>query len=536
MKLSTLASACALVLFWMPGCWRRETLAEHGARHQILHRGIGFELGDLDPHLSTQAVDYGILSALFEGLVSEDPVDLHPVPGVAERWEVSHDGRVYTFHLRPSARWSNGDPVTAVDFVRSIRRALHPELGAENAPALHVLEGAEDFARGRTKNSDTIGARALDDRTLQLTLERPCASFLARLNQPIWFPVHLPTLTRFGSPTRRGNPWARPGRCVSNGPFVLSEWRINQRITVTASPTYWDAAALRLRAISFYPLEIDAEERAFRAGQLHVTETLPPAKIGFYRERHPAALRVDPLLGVYFYRLNTVRGALRDPRVRRALSLAVDRRAIVERITQGGQSPALSFTPPGISGYVPPGVLKRDTAAARALLAEAGYGGGKGFSGLELVYASSELHRSIAEAVQEQWRRELGVEVRLTNMETTSVLSARRTGQYDVLRSSWIGDFLDAENFLQIWTSDNGNNFTGWRDADYDALLRKASDTLDAERRSSLLKSAEERLLAAVPCIPLFHYTHVYLVSPSVRGWHPTPLDHHPYKYVWLEP
>ncbi len=535
-----LKAHCALLcllaaILAFSGCAPRETLVHRGNREQVLLRGIGPEPASLDPALATQAADYNVLSALFEGLVTEDPVDLHPVPGVAQSWEVSSDDLIYTFHLRASARWSNGDPVTASDFAASYRRVLTPSLGAENAYLLYVVRGAEAFHRGQTADFTSVGFAAVNARTLRITLAHPAPYFLSMLNHAVWFPVHVPTIEKNGPAAERGNPWARPGSFVGNGPFVLQEWRAGQRIVVARSPTYWDAAAVRLREIDFYPFTVDAEERAFRAGQLHVTDALPPAKIAAYRRDAPPLLRIDPLLGTYFYRLNVARPPLGDVRVRRALALAVDRQAIVEKILRGDQLAASAFTPPGMAGYTPPAGLATDFATARRLLAEAGFPGGKGLPSLELLFNSSESHRAIAEAVQETWRRELGVDVRLVNMENNSVLDARRTGSFQILRSSWSADFADPQNFLALWTGDSGNNFTGWADPAYDALLRQAELAIDRTQRFALLQQAEARLLEAAPLIPVYYYTHVFLLQPSVKGWHPTLLDHHPYKHVWLE-
>ena len=221
--------------------------------------------------------------------------------------------------------------------------------------------------------------------------------------------------------------------------------------------------------------------------------------------------------------------------MRLALALALDRGAIVEKILHGGQLPAPAFTPPGVAGYTPPSGFTHQPDEARRLLAEAGFPGGAGLPKLELLFNSSETHRTIAEAVQEMWRRELGVEVQLTNMDNTSVLAARRTGSFQILRSVWTSDYVDPQSFLGIWTSDSGNNYTGWSDAAYDDLIRQAGATADNARRFSLLAQAEARLLASAPMIPVYHYTHVFAIHPAVRGWSPTLLDHHPYKHVWLE-
>ena len=273
--LAAVLAACAA----SGGCSRPETNVHSGDQGQVLHRGIDADLSDLDPHLATVTADYTVLSSLLEGLLSEDPVDLHPVPGVAERWEVSPDGLLYTFHLRAGARWSNGEPMTSQDFLASWRRILTPELAATNASQLFVIRGAESFNRGAADFSK-VGLDAPDPRTLTVVLEHPAPWFPTVLGSPAWMPVPIATVAKFGPVYQRGNPWAAPVSWVGNGPFVLKSWRHGQEIVVAKSPTYWDAARVRLNEIHFHAFDsIDAEERAFRSGQLHVTETIPPAAI-----------------------------------------------------------------------------------------------------------------------------------------------------------------------------------------------------------------------------------------------------------------
>ena len=532
----SLPCLCALAAVFS-GCTRRETAVQRGDRDQVLYRGLGYEISGLDPHLATGLSEYSVISALFEGLVAEDPVDLHPVPGVAESWEVSPDGLVYTFHLRAGAKWSNGEPVTAQDFVDSWRRALSPALAAPNASMLYVVRGAEDFNQGRLADFSRVGATAPDARTLRVTLTQPTPQFPAMLNQTVWFPVNLRSLAASGPPDARGNPWAQPGRLVGNGPFVLKSWRPGQEIVVEKSPAYWDAARVRLQAIRFFPFDsVDAAERAFRAGQLHLTETLPIGKIDAYRRESPQLLRTDPVLDTYFFRLNARRAPLNDERVRRALSLAIDRQLIVGKILRGGQQPATAFTPPGLPGYTPPAAVTTDFAEARRLLAAAGFPGGQGLPPIDLLYNTSENHRAVCEAVQEMWRRELGLEVRLVNEELKAVLADRQAGHYQILLYDWQADYLDAASFLDVWRGDSGNNNTGWSSVDYDRLLAAAARTADPAARAALFQQAERLLLADAPIIPLYFNTHVFLLQPAVKNWHPTLLDHHPYKYVYLEP
>ncbi|MBW8782202.1 MAG: peptide ABC transporter substrate-binding protein [Verrucomicrobia bacterium] len=525
-----------LCLSAFSGCGPRETAVARGDREQVLHRGMGPDLADLDPALATGTSDYTVLSALFEGLVAEDPKTLAPVPGVAESWEVSPDHLTYTFHLRANARWSNGEAVTARDFLASWRRVLTPALAADNASLLYIVQGAEAFHKGQSADFSQVGFSAPDDRTVRITLEHPAAYFLSLLQHWVWWPVHLPTLEKYGSAFERGNRWGRPETFVGNGPFTLKSWRSGQLLVAEKSATYWDAANVRLQAVHFYPIEdVGAEERAFRGGQLHLTEALPIAKIDAYRKDQPQLLRIDPYLGTYFYRINVTRPFLNERKVRRALALAVDRDNLVGRVLRGGQLPAYAFTPPGTGGYTPEARLGTDFAEARRLLAEAGYPGGKGAPVVELLLNTSENHRLIAEALQEMWRRELGLEVRLVNMEGKSALVARRMGEFQLMRSSWIGDYADPASFLSVWAGDSGNNYTGWSNPAYDQLLYQAARTEDPDARRQLFQKAEALLVDEAPFIPLYYYTHVFLIRPSVKGWYPTLLDHHPYKHVWLE-
>lgn len=525
-----------LLVLLSTGCPRRESPVESGIREQIFHRGLSADPSELDPHVISGLPELNVASALFEGLVAEDPKDLHPVPGVAESWEVSSDGLVYTFHLRANARWSNGDIVTAQDFANSFRRVLTSSLAADYATMLYLLVNAEAYHKGSLTDFAQVGVQVPDPRTLRLTLNHAAPYFISLLSHPVWFPIHLATLEKWGSPYQRGSKWTLAGNLVGNGPFVLKEWRKGEIIRVEKSPSYWDAASVRLKAIHFHPaVDVDAEERAFRAKQLHVTEALPLSKVDTYRHNQPDVLQIGAFLDTYFYRLNITRPGLSNLKVRQALSAAIDRPMLVEKIVRGGQQPAHSLTPPGINGYVPPDLTKSNFDDARRLLAEAGYPGGKGLPQFEIMINSSGNHRVIAEAVQEMWRRELGVDVRINNMEQATLLANRRTLDYQILRSEWVADYLDAKSFLDVFRSDSNNNHTGWKNSNYDALMFEADRTADPAARNLLMQRAESILLADAPIIPVYYYTSVRLVHPSVQGWYTTLLDHHPYKGIWLD-
>lgn len=534
---SILAAPLVLGLVCMSGCVRRETPAEIAIRDRALLLGNLSEPKDLDPHTVTGVTEFNVISALLEGLVAEDPRDLHPVPAVAASWAVSSDGLCYTFHLRPEARWSNGDPVTAQDFVFSFQRMLSPRLASAYAYMLYPLTNAEAYHKGQIEDFRLVGARAQDARTLELTLHHPVPYFLSLLTHHAWYPVHPPTILRHGPADLPASGWTQPGRFVGNGPFVLSTWEPNRKIVVSASPTYWDAARVFFRRIEFYPIgDARAEEMAFRAGQLHVTGTVPLDRIDFYRTRQPELLRLDPYLGTYYYLFNVRRAPLQDRRVRRALALAVDREAIVRRITRAGEEPAWHFTPPGTAGYTSRSRLKGTPETARQLLAEAGYPGGRGFPVLEVLYNTSEAHARIAQAVQQMWMKELGIRVELVNMEWKVYLARTQEGQFDIARAGWIGDYLDPNTFLDLWVSDGGNNRTGWSHPEYDRRIREAATTSDPQARMELFQQAEEILMEEVPILPLYFYRSKSLVHPRVIGRFPNLLDRHPYKHMAFSP
>ena len=524
------------LLLTFTACSKRETAVDRGNREGVLHLSVGSEPSDLDPQIVTGLGEAKIIQSLFEPLVSFEPGTLAPRPALAERWVVSSDGLTYTFHLR-AAQWSNGDPITAQDCIDSWRRALTPTLAADYAYLFYVLRGAEDFHKGRTTDFATVGLAAPDARTLVVTLANPAPYFLQILLNSPWRPIHVRSIAALGDAYRRGSAWTRPGKLVSSGPFVLKEWVPQQHVIVAKSPTYWDRAAVRLNAIHFYPTDsIDAEERAYRAGQLHATWALPLAKVlPLQREKSPA-LRLDPILETYFFRLNVRRAPFTDVRIRRALALAVDRDTITAKILPGGRLPAASFVPPLLKGYTPPTRTAYDLAAARKLLADAGHPGGAGLPPIEILYNNSEILRLVAEAIQNMWRRDLGLDVRLVNQEYKVVFANRRAGDYQVLLGSWTADYLDATTFLDMWRSDSGNNHTGWKDPAYDALADRANTIADASARAAVLAQAESLVLEAAPIIPIYYNTHVYLLHPAVKGWAPTPTDHTDFRDVFLQP
>lgn len=520
----------------LTGCAKRESTVDRANRDGVLHFSIGAEPSDLDPQTVTGTGDAKIIQALFDPLVSYEPGTLAPIPALAERWDISPDGLTYTFHLRPNAQWSNGDPITAQDCVDSWRRILTPSLAADYAYFLYLLRGAEAFNKGQTTDFSTVGAVARDAKTLVVTLTHPAPYFLQILLNSPWRPLHVRSIAAVGNAYNRGTKWTRPGTLVSSGPFVLKEWSLNTRVVVEKSPTYWDRDKIRLNAIHFYPIDnIDAEDRAFRAGQLHITWNIPLSKVlPLQREKAPT-LRIDPYLETFFFRLNVRKAPLTDVRIRRALSLAIDRDTIASKILPGGRQPAPTFISPLLVGYTPPTRKAYDLAAARQLLVDAGHVNGTGLPSIEIVYHNSEILRIVAEAIQQMWHRDLGLTVTLANQEKKVAFANRRAGDYQILLGSWTADYLDATTYLDMWRSDSGNNHTGWSDPAYDALSNRANAIADRAERAQVLQQAESLVLDAAPIVPIYFNTHLYLLQTSVKGWLPTPMDHTDYRYVSLE-
>ncbi len=527
-----------LALPFIMGCGSREAAIDSGTRNGVLHFGNLVEPSDLDPHVINSLQDFNIVLSLFEGLASYDPVDATPIPGVATHWEASEDIKTWTFHLRSNAKWSNGDPVTAHDFAYAYQRMLSPKMASEYAYMLFCIEGAEDFIAGKTEDFSTVGVTVVDDHTLQIKLAYPVPYLPGLAAHSSWYPVHQATIEAHGAMDQRGSRWTRPGNLVGNGMFVLNEWKPNQVISVTKSPTYWDAAEVGLNEIRFYPIEsTSSEEAAFRSGQLHVTTGVPIDKLAVYNN-DPALnkfISQNTILATYYYRFNIRKAPLNDVRVRRALSLAINREQLVDKVTLGGQIPARGLTPSDTAGYTAGDMLHGDFAEARRLLAEAGFPGGEGFPELEILFNTSDGHRRIAEAIQQMWRENLGINIGLYNQESKVQSNSMRDGDYTIARMAWVGDYIDASTFLDLMLSDSGNNQTGWANDDYDRLVNEARYAIDPQARFDLYREAEQILMDESPIAPIYFYVNSRLKQPEVKGWHGNLIDIHNYKSVRLE-
>jgi oligopeptide transport system substrate-binding protein len=503
------------------------------AAPKILHVSIGAEPPTIDTQLANGIPETRLVRALNEGLVRCD-AEMKVVPALAQSWEVSPDGLTYTFHLRPETRWSDGRPITAEDFVRSYRRALTAELGCQDVGNLYCIAGAEDFHRGKSADFATTGIRALGPHTLEIRLHQPATFFLYHLTQPEFGPVPLHVVEKHGPATQPGNRWTRPENFVGNGPFVLKSWRDAQKIVVTRSPTYWNRAHVKLDEIHFYPIDNSGvEERMFRTGQLHLTAYVPVAKIATYRRDLPDALRTEPYGGLYYYVFNTQRAPFTDVRVRRALALAIDREQLVKQVTLGGERPAYRAVPPGLQGYEGSHAFRVDLAAARKLLGDAGFPGGKGLPPVELLYNTSENHRAIAEAIQQMWRRHLGVEVTLANQEWKVYLDViNKTRTHQIARAGWVS--AEPHIHLEKWSTGHANNSAQWSHAGYDRLLREATAARTTAERYDRYREMERILNDEMPIIPIYSMTMPRLVSPKVVGYRTTMDDSFPWQDVDL--
>lgn len=502
----------------------------------VLQVGNGAEVQELDPHIVTGVTEHRVLTALFEGLTDCDPSTLEPVPGVAERWEVSEDGLHYRFTLRKDARWSNGDPVTAEDFSYAWHRILSPALASEYAYMLYCLKNARAFNEGTITDFAEVGVCAVDLWTLDVFLDNPTPYFLSMQNHYAWFPVHRKTIEAHGRMDERGTRWTQPGHLISNGPFLLQAWLPNEILSVRKNPFYWDKAHVQLSGIDYLPIDnLQTEERAFRSGLIQLTSTIPLQRVESYRKKHPELLYLLPYYGSYFYRLNVTRPPFDNADVRKAFALSLDRQEIVDNVLKSGETAAFSYVPSGAGGYTCTHPLRFDVAEARSLLASAGYPSGRGFPPVEILYNTSEAHRIIAETVQRMWHDNLGVEVRLLNQDWKVYLSALNTLDYSISRSSWVGDVADPINFLECFQTDVGNNRTGWSSQHYDTLIKEAHRCVDKERRIALLQEAEAVLLDECPIVPVYFYTWKFLKAPELKGLTPNILGYIRWKDLSLD-
>ncbi|WP_243393546.1 peptide ABC transporter substrate-binding protein [Solimonas fluminis] len=512
--------AClALVLAW--------PLQAAGPAGNVLRIGNGAEPQTLDPH-KTETVDGSrIVRDLCEGLTNVSPTG-QTVPGAAERWQISPDGLEYIFFLRPQARWSNGDPVVAEDFVAGLRRAADPKTGSSYAQMLEPLLNGPEVVTGK-KPPEALGVEAVDDHTLLLRLRGPTPYLLGMLSHTTTFPIHRPSFAR------HGDQFARPGHMVCNGAYMLDQWVVQSHVRLKRNRYYWNNANTHIDTVVFYSTEdVNSELKAYRAGDLDWATGYPAVLTPWIRQNLKGELKMGPYLGISYFGYNVTRPPFKDNlKLRQALSLAIDRDVIVDKVLYTLSIPAYGWIPPGTEGVVPqtPPEAKwtqaQRLALARKLYAEAGYSQDNPAE-VEIRYNTSENNKRMAVVVAAMWKQWLGVKSTLANEEWKVFLNTRKLKKKtEVFRSAWIGDYNDATTFLDIMHSTHGQNDTGWGNPRYDALLAMAAAETDAGRRRAMLEEAERILLSELPYIPLTFYVSKNLVKPWVKQWQDNILDYH---------
>jgi oligopeptide transport system substrate-binding protein len=499
----------------------------------VLRVGNMGEAASLDPHYVSGTWENRIVGSMFLGLTTEGP-DGTTVAGAADSWTVSGDGLVYVFKIRDHV-WSDGTPVTAHDFVYSLRRILHPDTAAEYASLLYTVLGAEEINSGKAA-PETLGARAIDDKTLEITLSGPAPFFLGQLNHYTAYPVPRHVVEK------HGKDWTKKGNIVSNGPYVLDEWVPNSHLRLAKNATYYDAANVSIDTVILYPQEDrTAVQRRFRAGEIDIATDFASDQIDWLKENLADETRIAPYLGNYYYPVNTRKPPFNDKRVRLALSMAIDRETLVDKVMKTGEIAAYSFVPPGTLNYGEPsyvsfkGVGYADRLAkAKTLLAEAGFTADKPLE-FQLRYNTSENHKRIAVAVAAMWKK-LGVKVELYNSEVKVHYADLKQGKFDVARAGWIADYNDPQNFLYLLETRTGaNNYGGYSVKTFDDLMVQASKTADLDARAKLLAKAEAIAMEDQPIIPIYYYVSKNLVAKHVKGWVDTVNDIHRWRYLKIE-
>jgi oligopeptide transport system substrate-binding protein len=500
---------------------------DSGRPASTLQRGLNTDPESIDPHRARSVQAAEVLRDIGEGLVAYSATG-ELVGAAAESWSISDDGLTYTFDIRPEARWSNGDALTAQHFVFSLRRLVDPATAAFYAQAVAAIVNAEAIIASEMAPSD-LGVDVADDGTLVITLDRPTPYLLSLLTHPSTFPVHP------GSVAEHGTAFTRPENLLSNGAYRLKSWEPGSVLKLVRNKNYWNNAETSIEAVNYHVLTQEMTElNRYRAGEIDITDSIPPDSFEQVREQYRDEMHIAPYLGVYYYGYNLTKPPFAgNIALRRALSMAIDRETLVEKVTGRGETPAYSWVPPGVSNYDPRRLSYADmtqderNAAARRLYRDAGYSEDRPAQ-IELRYNTSDTQQRIALAVQSMWRDVLGVETTLINEEFQVLLANMREAEVtQVFRSSWIGDYNDAHTFLSVLQGGSPSNMPRFANDEYDDLMRRAAEQIDPLARQLYLEEAERVLLGEHAVIPLYFYVSKHLVSPRVRGWGDNVLDYH---------
>ncbi|WP_058910241.1 peptide ABC transporter substrate-binding protein [Entomohabitans teleogrylli] len=485
---------------------------------QELVRHLKDEPASLDPAKAVGLPEIQVIRDLFEGLVNQNEKG-ELVPGVATKWQ-SNDNRNWTFTLRDNARWSDGSSVTAHDFVYSWRRLVDPQVSSSFSwfAALAGINNAQDIIDGKLP-VDKLGVTAVNDTTLRVQLDRPVPWFPSLAANFALYPVPETAIAESGAE------WTKPGHLVGNGAFVLRERVVNEKLVLEPNKHYWDSAKTVLSRVTFLPINQEsAATKRYLAGDLDITESFPKNLYQKLLKDIPDQVYTPPQLGTYYYAFNTQKGPTADQRVRLALSLTIDRVLMAEKVLGTGEKPAWRFTPDVTAGFTPEPSLFEDmtqqerNAQAKTLLAAAGYGPQKPLK-LTLLYNTSENHQKIAIAVASMWRQNLGAEVKLQNQEWKTYIDSRNSGNFDVIRASWVGDYNEPSTFLSLLTSSHSGNISRFSDPAYDKLLQQASQETSNKARNKDYNEAEKILAQQAPIAPVYQYTNGRLIKPWLKGY-----------------
>ncbi|MGE9550102.1 peptide ABC transporter substrate-binding protein [Erwinia amylovora] len=487
------------------------------ARQEIV-RHIKDEPASLDPAKAVGLPEIQVIRDLFEGLTNQDAQG-NIVPGVATQWQTT-DNKTWIFTLRKDARWSNGEPVTANDFVYSWRRLVDPKVGSTFAwfAELAGIQNAAAITKGEI-TPDKLGVIALDDHRLKVTLDKPVPFFVSLTANFSLYPVPEKIVEK------SGKDWTQPGNLVGNGAYKLQERVVNEKLVLVRNDRYWDNAHSVLTKVTFVPInEESSATKRYRADDIDITESFPKNMYGLLKKQIPGEVYTPDQLGTYYYAFNTTKGPTADVRVRKALSWSIDRKIIAEKVLGTGEKPAWHFTPDVTAGFnAKPDFIQQHSQAelnaqAKALLAAAGYGPTHPLD-LTLLYNSSENNQKIAIAVASMWKKNLGVTVKLQNQEWKTYIDSRNTGNFDVIRASWVGDYNDPSTFLSLLTSTHSGNIAKFKNADYDAVIEQASRETNGDKRNDDYNRAEQIIADQVPIAPLYQYTNGRLIKPWVKGY-----------------
>lgn len=531
-KVLIVVVALALVVGFA-GC--KPAVEETPKVEQVLTYNVGAEPQFFDPRKATGIPEFTMLLNLFDGLMRYD-IQGQLVPSMAKSYDVSDDGLVWTFHLR-DAKWSNGEPVTAYDFEYSWKTALAPETESEYAYQMYYLKNGAAYNSGDITDSDLVGVKALDDKTLQATLEAPTVYFTSLLT----FTTYLPINKKLDME----NPdWAKSAdNFISNGPFTITKWVHNHQIEMVKNPNYWDADKVNLDKIIFLMVEESSTElMMFENGEIDFGNNPPLPEMD--RLKDEGILTISPYLGTYYYMCNVTEPPFDNVLVRKAFAAAIDRESIVTNVTKGGQLPATAFVPGGIPDAEPGREFREvggtyfepyEPDKAKQYLADAGYPNGEGFPEFVLLYNTSEGHKIIAEAIQGMWKDTLGVNCTLTNQEWKVYLDNRTKLNYQIARAGWIGDYTDPMTFIDMWVTDGGNNDTGWSNLDYDRFVDVAKSTGDQAVRMQAMHDAEDILMDEMPIIPIYYYTNLNLIKPYLKDYYISALGYTDFKLAYIE-